>query len=88
MERQVWLAERRAAVVAGYDAEAGTYGDGEYPWEMQREWVGRVLGLIPPPPAACPCGTSPAVTASNPISGPAVRAPKPRHGRRIGLDSP
>jgi len=27
MERQVWLAERRAALVAAYDAEAATYGD-------------------------------------------------------------
>ena len=39
MERQVWLAERRAALVAGYDAEAAAYGDNEYPWDMQREWV-------------------------------------------------
>ena len=31
VERQVWLAERRAALVAGYDAEAATYGDEEYP---------------------------------------------------------
>ncbi len=48
MERQVWLAERRAALVAAYDAEAATYGDEEYPWDMQREWVARVLRLIPP----------------------------------------
>jgi 2-polyprenyl-3-methyl-5-hydroxy-6-metoxy-1,4-benzoquinol methylase len=48
MERQVWLAERRAALVAGYDADAATYGDDQYPWDMQREWVARVLALIPP----------------------------------------
>jgi len=48
VERQVWLAERRAALVAGYDAGAATYGDDEYPWDMQREWVARVLRLIPP----------------------------------------
>jgi len=48
MERQVWLAERRAALVADYDADAATYGDDEYPWDVRREWVARVLRLIPP----------------------------------------
>ena len=48
MERQVWLAERRAALVDVYDAEAATYGDGPQPWDVQRAWVARVLGLIPP----------------------------------------
>ncbi len=59
MERQVWLAERRAAVTAGYDADAAAYGDDEYPWEMQREWVARVLRLIPPAGTVLdvPCGT-------------------------------
>jgi cyclopropane fatty-acyl-phospholipid synthase-like methyltransferase len=59
MERQVWLAERRAALVAGYDADAATYGDDEYPWDTQREWVARLLGLIPPGGTAldAPCGT-------------------------------
>jgi hypothetical protein len=38
VERQVWLAERRAALVAGYDAEAATYGDEEYP-------LGRAAGM-------------------------------------------
>jgi hypothetical protein len=46
MERQVGLAERRAALVAGYDAEAATCDDEEYPWGMQREWVARVLRLL------------------------------------------
>jgi hypothetical protein len=48
MERQVWLAERRAALAGVYDAEAAAYGDGPQPWDVQREWVARVLGLIPP----------------------------------------
>jgi cyclopropane fatty-acyl-phospholipid synthase-like methyltransferase len=59
MERQVWLAERRAALVAGYDAEAATYDDEEYPWDMQREWVARVLRLIRSGATVldAPCGT-------------------------------
>jgi SAM-dependent methyltransferase len=59
MERQAWLAERRAALVTGWDAEAATYGDEEYPWDMQREWVARVLRMIPPRGAVldAPCGT-------------------------------
>jgi SAM-dependent methyltransferase len=59
MERQVWLAEHRAALVAGYDADAATYGDDEYPWDMQRDWVARVLRLIPPGGTVldAPCGT-------------------------------
>ena len=48
MDRRAWLAQRRAAVVAIYDAEAATYGDHEYPSDMQQEWVARVLRLIPP----------------------------------------
>jgi hypothetical protein len=48
MERQAWLAEGRAALVAVYDAEAAIYGDDEYPWDVQREWVARMLGMIPP----------------------------------------
>ena len=43
MERQVWLAERRAALVDAYDAEAATYGDGPQPWDVQRAWVARLL---------------------------------------------
>lgn len=59
MERQKWLAERRAALVAAYDAEAATYDDQRHPWDMQREWVARVLGLIPPGGTVldAPCGT-------------------------------
>ena len=59
MDRQAWLTQRRAAVVAVYDAEAVTYDDNLYPAEMQREWVTRVLRLIPPGGAVldAPCGT-------------------------------
>jgi cyclopropane fatty-acyl-phospholipid synthase-like methyltransferase len=59
MDRQAWLAERRAAVVAAYDAEADTYNDHEYPSDMQQEWVARVLPLIPPGGIVldAPCGT-------------------------------
>ena len=59
IERQKWLAERRAALVAAYDAEAATYDDQRHPWDMQREWVARVLGLIPPGGTVldAPCGT-------------------------------
>src|SRR5512140_1395454 len=59
MERRVWLAERRAALVAGWDADAAAYGDEEYPWDMQREWVARVLRLIPAGAIVldAPCGT-------------------------------
>jgi hypothetical protein len=32
MERQVWLAERRAALAADYDAGAAADGGEEYPW--------------------------------------------------------
>jgi len=59
MERQVWLAERRAALAAARDAEAAAYGDGPQPWDVQRAWVARVLGLIPPGGVVldAPCGT-------------------------------
>lgn len=59
MDRQAWLAERRAAVVAAYDAEASTYSDDEYPSDMQQEWVTRVLRRIPPGAIVldAPCGT-------------------------------
>jgi hypothetical protein len=58
VERQVWLADRQAALVAGYDADAATYGDEEYPGGMQRAWVAWVLRLIPPGETVLdsPCG--------------------------------
>jgi cyclopropane fatty-acyl-phospholipid synthase-like methyltransferase len=59
MDRQVWLAERRAAVVAVYDAEAPAYDEHEYPSGVQREWVARALRLISPGGIVldAPCGT-------------------------------
>jgi len=59
MDRQVWLTERRAAVVAVYNAEARTYDDNLYPADMQQEWVTRMLRVIPPGSAVldAPCGT-------------------------------
>jgi SAM-dependent methyltransferase len=59
MERQAWLAERRAAVVADYDAEAATYDLNLYPADAQEEWVARLLGLIPAGGTVldAPCGT-------------------------------
>ena len=59
MDRLTWLAERRAAVVAAYDCEAPAYDEHEYPSDAQREWVTRLLRLIPPGGAVldAPCGT-------------------------------
>jgi SAM-dependent methyltransferase len=59
MERQVWLAERRAAVVAAYDAGAAAYDEHAYPWDLQREWVARALALLRPGGMVldAPCGT-------------------------------
>jgi ubiquinone/menaquinone biosynthesis C-methylase UbiE len=59
MNRQEWLAERQAAVVAVYDAEAPAYDEHEYPSDVQREWVARALGLIEPGGIVldAPCGT-------------------------------
>ena len=59
MDRRVWLAGRRAAVIAAYDAEAPAYDEHEYPSDVQREWVARVLRLIPPGGTVldAPCGT-------------------------------
>ncbi len=59
MDRQAWLAERRAAVVAAYDADAPAYDGHEYPSDLQREWVARTLGLIRPGGMVldAPCGT-------------------------------
>ena len=59
MHRQAWLAERRAAVVADYDAEAPSYDLNLYPAETQEEWVARLLGMIPAGGTVldAPCGT-------------------------------
>jgi SAM-dependent methyltransferase len=59
MDRQAWLAERRAAVVAGYDSGAAAYDEHEYPADTQREWIARMLRLVPPGGTVldAPCGT-------------------------------
>jgi ubiquinone/menaquinone biosynthesis C-methylase UbiE len=59
MDRQAWLAERRSAVVAVYDGLASAYDKHEYPSDLQREWVARVLRLVPPGGVVldAPCGT-------------------------------
>jgi SAM-dependent methyltransferase len=49
VDRRAWIGERRAAVVADYDAGAATYDEDPYPNEVQQEWVRRLL-------AACPLG--------------------------------
>jgi cyclopropane fatty-acyl-phospholipid synthase-like methyltransferase len=59
MDRQAWLAERRAAVVADYDAEAPAYDMNLYPAGTQETWVARLLGMIPAGSTVldAPCGT-------------------------------
>lgn len=59
MHRRTWLAERRAAVVAQYEAEAPTYEDNGYPNQTQRQWVARLLRECPPGSLVldAPCGT-------------------------------
>src|SRR5437868_5258470 len=43
VDRATWRADRRAAVIATYDAEAAEYDQHEYPSETQRDWVTRLL---------------------------------------------
>jgi SAM-dependent methyltransferase len=59
MDRREWLAERRAAVIAAYDAEAPSYDEHEYPSDMQREWVARAVRPISAGGTVldAPCGT-------------------------------
>ena len=59
MNRRTWLAERRAAVVACYDAEAADYDDLDYPNGPQRQWVARLLDSCPAGRLVldAPCGT-------------------------------
>jgi ubiquinone/menaquinone biosynthesis C-methylase UbiE len=59
MDRQAWLAERRAAVVADYDRGAATYDDLPYPADVQHEWVARLLRTVPAGGTVLdvPCGT-------------------------------
>lgn len=59
MDRREWLAQRRAAVIAAYDAGAPTYERHDYPSDLQRQWVARALRLIPAGATVldAPCGT-------------------------------
>ena len=59
MNRAEWVAERRAAVEAEYDAEAATYDEHTYPVEAQFEWVRRLLADLAPGSLVldAPCGT-------------------------------
>jgi SAM-dependent methyltransferase len=59
VDRATWLADRRAAVIAAYDAEAPDYDEREYPSDTQRDWVVRLLRRLPPDSLVldAPCGT-------------------------------
>jgi cyclopropane fatty-acyl-phospholipid synthase-like methyltransferase len=48
MERQIWLEERQAAVLASYDEEARTYDQNEYPTTSHPLFVARLLETCPP----------------------------------------
>ena len=58
-QRRVWIDERRASVVAAYDAEAATYDRHPYPNRPQQAWVKRLLTLCPERSIVldAPCGT-------------------------------
>jgi cyclopropane fatty-acyl-phospholipid synthase-like methyltransferase len=69
MDRQAWLDQRQAAVLASYDQDAPTYDDQGSPAEPQRNWVARLLGACPAAAKIldAPCGTGsyfPMVTAA------------------------
>jgi SAM-dependent methyltransferase len=57
--RVAWLADRRAAVLASYDAEAPGYGDDDYPAPMQPVFVDRLVATCPADGIVldAPCGT-------------------------------
>jgi SAM-dependent methyltransferase len=59
VDRQAWLAERRAAVVAEYDEIADEYDSLGYPVTLQAGFVARVAGMCPPDGMVldAPCGT-------------------------------
>ena len=58
-QRRAWIDERRASVVAAYDAEAATYDRHPYPNRPQQAWVKRLLTLCPDHGIVldAPCGT-------------------------------
>lgn len=59
MDRQTWLGQRRAVVLACYDQEAPTYDDHGYPTQSQQDWVARLLRACPAAAKIldAPCGT-------------------------------
>jgi ubiquinone/menaquinone biosynthesis C-methylase UbiE len=59
MDRQAWLDQRCAAVLASYDQEAPTYDDHGYPTQSQQDWVARLLCACPAAAKIldAPCGT-------------------------------
>jgi 2-polyprenyl-3-methyl-5-hydroxy-6-metoxy-1,4-benzoquinol methylase len=59
LDRAAWLADRRAAVIAAYDAEAPDYDKHEYPSDAQHDWVIGLLRRLPPNSIVldAPCGT-------------------------------
>ena len=59
MDRNEWLAERRAAVRAQYDAEAPDYTDDFYPVPLHAAFIERLLAGTPPGGVVldAPCGT-------------------------------
>ena len=59
MDRQTWLDQRRAAVLASYDQDAATYDDHGYPAQTQQDWVARLVRACPPAAKILdtPCGT-------------------------------
>jgi ubiquinone/menaquinone biosynthesis C-methylase UbiE len=59
VDRRTWLAERRAATVAAYDAMATEYESLGYPVTLQERFIRRVVGLCPPGGVIldAPCGT-------------------------------
>jgi SAM-dependent methyltransferase len=69
MDRATWLADRRAAITATYDAEAPEYEANDYPHDAQLRYVARVLEECPAGGVVldAPCGTGryfPLVAAS------------------------
>ena len=59
MDRQAWLDQRRAAVLASYDQQAPAYDDHPYPTQTQQDWVARLLRACPAAAKIldAPCGT-------------------------------
>jgi SAM-dependent methyltransferase len=59
IDRQAWLDQRRAAILASYDQDAATYDDQVYRPDAQRSWVARLLHACPPAAKIldAPCGT-------------------------------